>query len=233
MMDAQTFHYIVSAFGIIIGGGWVIWKFSIQGEAHPKVEFDVECEVIGSQDRQKIIQITACLHNKGSVRHKIDGKEFFYKILYLLDTDKVLNGYEIPAPEKETKRGNESEKKTANQAPSENANKSDGTEKKIKVNQTQFMTFEVNGAKTSRWAPRYNNTFIDPGVVQRYRSVVALPENVDFIVVRSYFKYAARSGFKFTRPARGQHSVQRVFNIRLKPGENGDKPNRRKRLHPV
>jgi hypothetical protein len=213
MIDAQTFHYLVSSFGIIIGGGWVIWKFSIQREAHPKVEFDLECEVIGSQDRKKIIQITACLHNKGSVRHKIDGNEFYYKIRYLLHSDKVSNGYEISAGKNDAQQG--------------------GKDEKIKVNQTRFKTFEVNGIKRSRWAPRYEYTFIDPGVVQRYRSVVALPENVDFIVVRSYFKYIVRSCFKKKRPARDQHSVQRIFNIRRKPGENAEKPNRRKRLYPA
>jgi len=84
---------IINIIGIIIGGIWVIWKFSIKREAHPKVQFDLECELIGIQKDHKLIQITALIENKGSVRHSIDGESFQYKIRYITENNDIKNGF--------------------------------------------------------------------------------------------------------------------------------------------
>ena len=163
---------------MVIGGVWVIWKFSIQRESHPKVEFDLDCEFIGNQDGQKIIQLTALVQNKGTVRHLINGKSFLYRIRYLNSSDGIVNGFGIK----------------------------DKYGKIRKINQVNFYnSLVVNGQNTNMWVPNYSYTFIDPGVIQRYRVVVALPDNAEFLMVQSWFNYRDHES--------DEHSVQKVFSI--------------------
>ena len=173
-----AFNNLVSAFAIIIGGVWVFRKFILNREAHPKVEFDLDCKLVGNLDGHKIVQLTAVLKNLGSVRHLISRESFIYRIRYLRNIDEVINGYEINKDEENAKM----------------------------VNQVNFSNeFSVNHEKYNNWAPKYSYTFIDPGVIQKYCVVVALPEDAVFMLLQSSFKYE--------EDISDQHSAQRVFNI--------------------
>jgi hypothetical protein len=66
---------------ILIGGIWTFWRFVLNGEGKPKIQFDIDLRIVGRQDSKIIIEAIAIVHNKGKVRHYI--KKFFLDILIL------------------------------------------------------------------------------------------------------------------------------------------------------
>lgn len=71
----------VTSLAVLIGGGWALWKFVIQRESHAKIEFDLELNVLGSQDGKLIVEVVAKVTNKGLVRHWL--LDFCFDLLYL------------------------------------------------------------------------------------------------------------------------------------------------------
>ena len=81
---------VVTAIGVLVGGGWALWKFGIQREAHAKIEFDLDLKVLGRQDKQFLVEIAAIVHNKGLVRHWL--QDFRFDLLYLPKSAEIQCG---------------------------------------------------------------------------------------------------------------------------------------------
>ncbi len=83
---------IIASIAIIVGGGWTLWKFVIQRESHPKIEFQLDLRVLGKYDNRIIVETVATIENKGLVRHYIN--DFSFNLLYLKAGDKIEIGDE-------------------------------------------------------------------------------------------------------------------------------------------
>lgn len=83
---------IIAALAILIGGGWTLWKFVIQRESHPKIEFRLDLRVLGKFDDRILVETVAIVENKGLVRHYIN--DFSFDLLYLQEGDQLKVGDE-------------------------------------------------------------------------------------------------------------------------------------------
>lgn len=80
---------------VVVGGIWALWKFAIRREAHPKIQFSVELNVLGPLGDRIVVEVAALLENKGVVRHQITN--FVFSLLYLpegapLQEEEAFNG---------------------------------------------------------------------------------------------------------------------------------------------
>jgi len=78
---AEIISKLVTALSVLVGGGWAIWKFGIHREAHAKIEFDLELNILGRQADSLLIEVIAKVTNKGLVRHWL--RDFRFDLLYL------------------------------------------------------------------------------------------------------------------------------------------------------
>ena len=78
---AEIVSKLVTALGVLVGGGWALWKFGIHREAHAKIEFDLELNVLGWQAESLLVEVVAKVTNKGLVRHWL--RDFRFDLLYL------------------------------------------------------------------------------------------------------------------------------------------------------
>jgi hypothetical protein len=78
---SDTLSNFATALAVLVGGLWALWKFGIRREAHGKIEFDLELQVLGQQGGLLLLEIAAVVTNKGLVRHEL--KEFDFELLYL------------------------------------------------------------------------------------------------------------------------------------------------------
>ncbi len=78
---------ILTSLSILIGGVWVIYKFILQQERYPNINFLTDINVIGKQDGVWIIEIIALIENKGKAQHKM--KDFKFDLNALFYNDKV------------------------------------------------------------------------------------------------------------------------------------------------
>lgn len=82
----------VTALAVLVGGGWAVAKFILRREAHPKVQFDLDLNVIGRFDSKVVIELTAIIENKGLVRHAVS--EFTFSLLHLPGSVTITDGDE-------------------------------------------------------------------------------------------------------------------------------------------
>jgi hypothetical protein len=165
---------ILTCLAILIGGGWTFWKFVLQREDHPKIQFDIDINYITIQDQKIVFEVLIIIENKGLVRHEIDPEDFTLRIRYITNQDKIQDGLE-------------------------------------KYNyQTKFPHLHLvdehdKNLKRSIVPKSWENTFIDPGVKQKYSYITSLPDNTTGILVKSKFNYS-RSKLDF-------HGAQKAFAI--------------------
>ena len=76
---------IATALGILIGGGWAIWKFILVKETFPKLDFKVDVNFVGKQKEEWLIEILGFIENKGMVPYEISN--LIFDVKYLLNTD--------------------------------------------------------------------------------------------------------------------------------------------------
>lgn len=65
---AEIISNLVTALAVIAGGGWALWRFGIQREAHAKIEFGLQLNVLGRQGGSLLVEVIANVTNKGLVR---------------------------------------------------------------------------------------------------------------------------------------------------------------------
>ena len=78
---AEIVRNLGTGIAILIGGGWAFWRFIIQRERHPKIEFTLDLHVLGNYDNTVLVELIAIVENKGLVRHSF--KDFHFDLLYL------------------------------------------------------------------------------------------------------------------------------------------------------
>jgi hypothetical protein len=72
---------IITAVAIMIAGIWTIYRFGINREKYPKLQFDLDLQVLGKEAEYILIELTAILENKGLTRLYI--KDFTFNLLFL------------------------------------------------------------------------------------------------------------------------------------------------------
>ena len=83
---------LITGIGVLIAGIWILWKYLSQGEYHPKIEMAVKIRYIDTNDNKFLLELTADLTNKGSVRQYV--KEFTFDLLYQTSDDNLECGEE-------------------------------------------------------------------------------------------------------------------------------------------
>ena len=83
-----------STAAVLLGGGWVLWRFVLQREAHPKIEFAIELQVLGRVHDEWLINVIAVVTNRGTVRHYLC--DFWFNLHPLSMNDQIeIGGSEI------------------------------------------------------------------------------------------------------------------------------------------
>jgi hypothetical protein len=83
---------LVTSMALVVGGAWAYTKFRYRREKDPRAECDVELNFVGLQDGRVLVEVSAYVENKGSVRHPV--QDFTITLRYLLDSDPVVDGSE-------------------------------------------------------------------------------------------------------------------------------------------
>jgi hypothetical protein len=78
---------IAKVFGIVIGGGWVFWRFIYQGEFKKRIGFEVDVRFVSQKDDVWLVELLARVDNKGVVTHKIN--KFTFELRGLYDKDAI------------------------------------------------------------------------------------------------------------------------------------------------
>ena len=76
---------IINSLSIAIAGGWILYKFILQQEKYPNINFTVDINTIGKQDNYWIIELIAIIDNKGKAQHKMNEFNFDLNALFLND----------------------------------------------------------------------------------------------------------------------------------------------------
>ena len=80
-LSVENIKDILTIIAIIVAGFWTYYRFGITRERHPKLQFDLELEVLGKTDQHYIVQLIAIVENKGLTRQYI--RDFKFSLLYL------------------------------------------------------------------------------------------------------------------------------------------------------
>lgn len=84
----------ISSLAVFVGGGWVLWRFVLQRESHPKIEFGLELQVLGQVRDTLLVNVVAVIANRGTVRHYL--RDFWFVLNHLSDDDRIrIGGPEI------------------------------------------------------------------------------------------------------------------------------------------
>ncbi len=68
------------AIGVLVGGGWALWRFVLEREGKPKIQFDLDLNILGKQGNKFLVEVIAIVENKGRVRHWL--KDFRFDLHY-------------------------------------------------------------------------------------------------------------------------------------------------------
>jgi hypothetical protein len=79
-LSIENIKDILTIVAIIVAAIWTYYRFGITRERHPKLQFDLDLNIIGKTDTHYIIQLVAIVENKGLTRQYI--KDFKFHILY-------------------------------------------------------------------------------------------------------------------------------------------------------
>ncbi len=77
---SEIIKNVVTTIAILIGGAWTIYRFGINRERHPKLQFDLLLNVLGKTEQHYIVELTATIENKGLTRLYIE--DFIFHLLY-------------------------------------------------------------------------------------------------------------------------------------------------------
>lgn len=172
---------------ILLGGVWVLYIFLIKRERFPKVEFNLDLNIIERTSSIIIIEFVALIENKGTVRHKIDLSSFILKIRYITKDDFVnLSNYtKIPF------KDNLGAMSTIDY---------------FSLNFPHTIKPELDQPDEIYWIPKeWDYIFIDGGSKQKISLPLTIPIEARIILLKSEFKYKDKqSDF---------HSAQNVFNL--------------------
>jgi hypothetical protein len=61
----------LTAVAIVVGGGWALRRFWREREDVPRLQWTMSAKVAGRASRAILVEVNACIENKGKVRHEI------------------------------------------------------------------------------------------------------------------------------------------------------------------
>lgn len=154
----QLAESILKSLAILIAGLWVIFKFIINRDHSPKIQFELDVIFLGRQDGKILIEVVAKLLNKGKVRHVFD--EFNFDIYTLNKEDEIVNGGEDINYQVRFKKSNPLRP----------------TENEVSTNNIQWV------------APQWNKAFVDPDVEKKFSYLTSIEANVSFICIFCWFQ---------------------------------------------
>ncbi len=64
-ISLEDIKNLITILAIFAAGIWTFYRFGINRERHPKLQFDLDMEVLGKTDKQIFVQIIAIVQNKG------------------------------------------------------------------------------------------------------------------------------------------------------------------------
>ncbi|MBC7774943.1 MAG: hypothetical protein H7246_05840 [Phycisphaerae bacterium] len=173
---AEMIESILKSLAIIVGGSWVYFKFIRTRENHPKIQFDIDLRLLGRQEEKILVEIVGVIVNKGSVRHWLN--DFICDVLILKKGDKVETGGKF----------------INHQIAFSKHNPLKMDEKDV---QEKFDDRIV-------WIPDdWYESFIDPGVEQKYTYLTSVPNDTTFVSIFS----------RFITKNQDFHTAQKTYSI--------------------
>lgn len=84
---SEIFKNVLEGVAVLGAAIWTIFRFGIFRERFAKIEFNLDCQYIGSTPDGHIIELIAVIENKGLVRQYI--KDWSFDILIFRETDRI------------------------------------------------------------------------------------------------------------------------------------------------
>jgi len=75
-ISLENIKDIFTILAILAAGIWTFYRFGITREKHPKLQFDLDLNVLGRTEKDYIVQLVAIVENKGLTRQYIDDFKF-------------------------------------------------------------------------------------------------------------------------------------------------------------
>lgn len=73
---------ILTSLSILIGGCWVFYRFILQQERYPNINFSADINVIGKQNKYWIIELISIIENNGKAQHRMN--EFTFELCVIV-----------------------------------------------------------------------------------------------------------------------------------------------------
>src|SRR5262245_27024016 len=89
---AEIIQASVTTIALIVAGVWAYIKFIYRRENVSRAEFTIDLDFVGEQGEYWLVEISAFVENKGSIRHPV--KNFKINVRYLLNNDAVVDAGE-------------------------------------------------------------------------------------------------------------------------------------------
>ncbi len=152
-------RFTVELIALTIGSSLGFYRFILKKEFHPKIQFNIDLNVIDKTSKGWLIEVIAFIENKGSVRHIIYAKDFTFTVRYL------------------TKKSNISNNTTIQE------------EKFYTLNFDNKVDDGTNKGYFQMLPNFFGETFIDPSVTQKYSCPLSIPKDATHVLVISKFRY--------------------------------------------
>ena len=68
---AEALQAILTSLSILIGGSWIFYRFILQQERFPNINFTTDINIIGKQGDFWIVELLAVIENKGKAQHRM------------------------------------------------------------------------------------------------------------------------------------------------------------------
>ena len=83
----EIIQSILTSILIFIGSGWVLYRFILQQERFPNINFTTDINIIRKQSDCWIVELIANVENKGKAQHKMS--EFGFDLNAMYEQDEV------------------------------------------------------------------------------------------------------------------------------------------------
>lgn len=191
---------LIATIAAFVGGFWALTKYVIERGLVPAASLNIECEVIGEKAENKIIEVTVHITNQGSSVLVAKDIRLIFKTIGEKD--------ELILYSDDKKYG------------------------RLRFPDPLNKTIE-NEAKEKTIVPFLlvpHDTFVQPGVDQKYSFVTTISKKVEFVHAHAEFQYAQKpkaiqnAVLKISRKTGliqyslehiyCPHTIQRVFNVK-------------------
>lgn len=166
---ADIAAHFATVLGVVIGGIWAWLRFWRTGEAHAKLEFNVDLIFVHTEKESRLAEVVAIIENNGYVRCALDNAEF--SLTYSLPNDIEAPPEDIKVPPK----------------------KEEAPKVKAKDAEKSPFLFEMKwqGA-TGMWFGRSGQHFFEGGIKNRYGTAVTVPAKATSVMVSGKIFYAPK-----------------------------------------